>query len=103
MSTYAVCEPVAVAPEAEGAVETSTIPPVFRRLLFNTLLTGVTSTFLWFALTFWVYLETRSVVATGVHRWGVRHLVGGARARVRDLRRPQPQADRLPRNHGRGG
>jgi DHA3 family multidrug efflux protein-like MFS transporter len=31
---------------------------------------GVTSTFLWFALTFWVYLETRSVVATGV--------VGGA-------------------------
>ncbi|HEX2043406.1 MAG TPA: MFS transporter [Acidimicrobiales bacterium] len=42
------------------------IPPVFRQLLGNTLLTGVTSTFLWFALTFWVYLETRSVVATGV-------------------------------------
>jgi DHA3 family multidrug efflux protein-like MFS transporter len=40
--------------------------PVFRRLLANTLLTGVTSSFLWFALTFWVYLETRSVVATGV-------------------------------------
>ena len=39
---------------------------VFRRLLLNTLATGVTSTFLWFALTFWVYLETRSVVATGV-------------------------------------
>src|SRR5687767_6204666 len=39
---------------------------VFRRLLLNTLLSGVTSTFLWFALTFWVYLETRSVVATGV-------------------------------------
>ncbi|MGH9085344.1 MAG: MFS transporter [Acidimicrobiales bacterium] len=39
---------------------------VFRRLLLNTLVTGVTSTFLWFALTFWVYLETRSVVATGV-------------------------------------
>src|SRR5687768_17760617 len=39
---------------------------VFRRLLVNTLLSGVTSTFLWFALTFWVYLETRSVVATGV-------------------------------------
>jgi MFS transporter, DHA3 family, multidrug efflux protein len=38
----------------------------FRRLLVNTLLTGVTSSFLWFALTFWVYLETRSVVATGV-------------------------------------
>lgn len=42
------------------------IPPVFRRLLVNTLMTGVTSSFLWFALTFWVYLETRSVVATGV-------------------------------------
>jgi DHA3 family multidrug efflux protein-like MFS transporter len=43
---------------------------VFRRLLLNTLVSGVTSSFLWFALTFWVYLETRSVVATGV--------VGGA-------------------------
>jgi MFS transporter, DHA3 family, multidrug efflux protein len=42
------------------------VPRTFRRLLVNTLLTGVTSTFLWFALTFWVYLETRSVVATGV-------------------------------------
>ncbi|MGD9797415.1 MAG: MFS transporter [Acidimicrobiia bacterium] len=38
----------------------------FRRLLVNTLMSGVTSSFLWFALTFWVYLETRSVVATGV-------------------------------------
>ena len=36
------------------------MPRVFRQLLVNTLLTGVTSTFLWFALTFWVYLETRS-------------------------------------------
>jgi MFS transporter, DHA3 family, multidrug efflux protein len=42
----------------------------FHRLLLNTLLSGVTSSFLWFALTFWVYLETRSVVATGI--------VGGA-------------------------
>jgi DHA3 family multidrug efflux protein-like MFS transporter len=42
------------------------LPVVFRRLLRNTLVTGVTSSFLWFALTFWVYLETRSVVATGV-------------------------------------
>ena len=37
--------------------------PTFRRLLVNTLVSGVTSSFLWFALTFWVYLETRSVVA----------------------------------------
>lgn len=38
----------------------------FRRLLTNTLVSGVSSTFLWFSLTFWVYLETGSVVATGV-------------------------------------
>lgn len=42
------------------------VPRVFLELLVNTLVAGVTSTFLWFALTFWVYLETRSVVATGV-------------------------------------
>jgi DHA3 family multidrug efflux protein-like MFS transporter len=46
--------------------ETATDAQVFRSLLVNTLVTGVTSSFLWFALTFWVYLETRSVVATGV-------------------------------------
>jgi DHA3 family multidrug efflux protein-like MFS transporter len=44
----------------------ASIPRVFQRLLLNTLATGVTSSLLWFALTFWVYLETRSVVATGV-------------------------------------
>jgi DHA3 family multidrug efflux protein-like MFS transporter len=38
----------------------------FRALLANTLVSGVTSSFLWFALTFWVYLETHSVVATGI-------------------------------------
>lgn len=42
------------------------VPRVFVELLANTLVAGVTSSFLWFALTFWVYLETRSVVATGV-------------------------------------
>jgi len=47
-------------------VRTTRDPAVFRRLLLNTLVSGVTSSFLWFALTFWVYLETRSVVATGV-------------------------------------
>jgi DHA3 family multidrug efflux protein-like MFS transporter len=44
----------------------STGEAAFRRLLLNTLVSGVTSSFVWFALTFWVYLETRSVVATGV-------------------------------------
>ena len=32
----------------------------------NTAVANVTTSFLWFALTFWVYLETRSVLATGV-------------------------------------
>lgn len=47
-------------------VHATTPPAVFKRLLLNTLVTGVSSTFLWFALTFWMYLETKSVVATGV-------------------------------------
>ena len=38
----------------------------FRQLVVNALLSNVAGTFLWFALTFWVYLETQSVVATGV-------------------------------------
>ncbi len=51
---------------AAGAGGVSGDEHVFRTLLLNTLVTGVTSSFVWFALTFWVYLETRSVVATGV-------------------------------------
>ena len=38
----------------------------FRLLVANTLIANVTNNFLWFALTFWVYLETRSVVASAV-------------------------------------
>lgn len=38
----------------------------FHHLVVNALLSNVAGTFLWFALTFWVYLETKSVVATGV-------------------------------------
>jgi len=38
----------------------------FRALLVNTLVCGVTGSFVWFALIFWAYLETRSVVATAV-------------------------------------
>lgn len=53
-------------PRAADSSSTTGMPRVFKRLLVNTLATGVTSSFLWFALTFWVYLETRSVVATGV-------------------------------------
>ncbi len=50
----------------EGGTTSAETERVFRRLVANTLITGVTSSFLWFAVTFWVYLETRSVVATGV-------------------------------------
>ena len=36
---------------------------VFDKLLINSLVAGVTNSFLWFAVTFWAYLETRSVLA----------------------------------------
>ncbi len=52
--------------EEDSGKRSSEDMATFRQLLVNTLVSGVTSTFLWFALTFWVYLETRSVVATGV-------------------------------------
>lgn len=38
----------------------------FLNVLVNTLIANVTTSFLWFALTFWVYIETQSVLATGV-------------------------------------
>jgi DHA3 family multidrug efflux protein-like MFS transporter len=42
----------------------------FAQVLVNTLIANVTTSFLWFALTFWAYLETQSVLATSI--------VGGA-------------------------
>ncbi|WP_314096048.1 MFS transporter [Microbacterium foliorum] len=38
----------------------------FANVLVNTLVANVTTSFLWFALTFWVYIETQSVLATGI-------------------------------------
>jgi len=38
----------------------------FYNVLINTLIANVTTSFLWFGLTFWVYLETRSVLATAI-------------------------------------
>ena len=38
----------------------------FHRVLLNTLVANVTTSYLWFALTFWAYLETRSVLATAI-------------------------------------
>jgi hypothetical protein len=39
---------------------------VFRHLLADTLAVSVTHFTVWFAITFYVYLQTRSVFATGV-------------------------------------
>lgn len=39
---------------------------LFYSILANSLVASVTNTFVWFAVTFWVYLETRSVIATSV-------------------------------------
>jgi DHA3 family multidrug efflux protein-like MFS transporter len=38
----------------------------FYQVLVNTLIANVTTSFLWFALVFWIYLETKSVLATGI-------------------------------------
>lgn len=38
----------------------------FYAVLINTALANVTSSYLWFALTFWVYLETKSLLASGI-------------------------------------
>jgi DHA3 family multidrug efflux protein-like MFS transporter len=47
----------------------------FRLLVANTLIASVTNNFLWFCLTFWVYLETRSVLATAIVGGGYMLLV----------------------------
>ena len=38
----------------------------FYAVLANSLAAALTNTFVWFAVTFWVYLETKSVLATSV-------------------------------------
>lgn len=38
----------------------------FQQVLLNTLIANVTTSYLWFAVTFWVYLETKSVLATAI-------------------------------------
>jgi DHA3 family multidrug efflux protein-like MFS transporter len=38
----------------------------FYHILANSLLASLTNNFVWFAVTFWVYLETQSVIATSV-------------------------------------
>jgi MFS transporter, DHA3 family, multidrug efflux protein len=48
-------------PEADAARRR-----VFHHALVNTLVAGVVNFTVWFAVTFWIYLQTRSVFATGV-------------------------------------
>jgi MFS transporter, DHA3 family, multidrug efflux protein len=38
----------------------------FRQVLLNSLFGGLSTTFLWFAVTFWAYLESKSVVVTSL-------------------------------------
>jgi DHA3 family multidrug efflux protein-like MFS transporter len=38
----------------------------FLHVLVNTAVANITTSFLWFGLTFWIYAETRNVIATGV-------------------------------------
>lgn len=38
----------------------------FYAVLVNTLIANVTTSYLWFSLVFWLYLETRSVMATAI-------------------------------------
>ncbi|MBG6225307.1 DHA3 family multidrug efflux protein-like MFS transporter [Arthrobacter sp. CAN_A2] len=51
------------APSPRSATERSR---TFLGILVNTGLANITTSYLWFALTFWAYLETRNVIATGV-------------------------------------
>ena len=39
---------------------------LFYAILANCLIASLTNTFVWFAVTFWVYLQTQSVLATSI-------------------------------------
>jgi DHA3 family multidrug efflux protein-like MFS transporter len=39
---------------------------IFHHLLFNNLIANTTNNFVWFALTFWVFIETESVLTTSL-------------------------------------
>ncbi len=38
----------------------------FRAVLINTLIANITTSFLWYCVTFWMYLETRNVLVTAI-------------------------------------
>jgi DHA3 family multidrug efflux protein-like MFS transporter len=66
MSAAAGATPADATPAGDGVVPPPGGMRTFLQILANTLIANVTTSFLWFALTFWVYLETRSVLATGI-------------------------------------
>lgn len=49
-----------------GWVDKTGLMKKFHIILANSLVASLTNSFVWFAVTFWVYLETKSVVATSV-------------------------------------
>src|SRR5688572_24742252 len=51
---------------ADTTAESPSRMRTFHHLLANNLLANITNYTVWFAITFWVFLETRSVFATGI-------------------------------------
>ena len=60
-------------PDPASTAPATVVPPpngmrTFLHVLVNTAFANITTSFLWFALTFWVYLETRSVLYRAITR-----------------------------------
>lgn len=66
MSSGSADRPTTMSTATAGGTTGTGTDRVFRHLLADTLLVSVTHFTAWFAITFFVYLQTRSVVATGV-------------------------------------
>lgn len=60
MTDPAATQPASPVQVPEGGFRT------FVHVLVNTAVANITTSFLWFGLTFWAYQETRNVIATGV-------------------------------------
>lgn len=61
--TAELIDPTAVDTTARPAKERHR---TFTGILVNTALANITTSYLWFSITFWIYDETRNVIATGV-------------------------------------
>jgi MFS transporter, DHA3 family, multidrug efflux protein len=67
--------PTVTPDQPDDATPTPDRTRTFHLLVANTVVASVTNNFLWFALTFWVYLETLSVLATAIIGGGYMLLV----------------------------